>query len=102
LEIEREVLGVSLHTRERRPVVRASSGTWWCPFCGHSNQVATVRDCGGCQAALSETGAGSAGEAQYHATSTVTSTEPIPDDIADALKAGAPLRPKRKSSRAKT
>jgi hypothetical protein len=96
--IEREVLGVSLHTHERRAIQRWSSSAWWCPFCEHSNQLGFITVCGGCGATITSDYAGELldivdgqGDLIYHATSTVESTESIPDDIAQALQNGSPL-----------
>ena len=95
--IERDVLGVSLHTHERRAVQRVSSSAWWCPFCEHSNQLRLVSACGGCGATITDDRFAAQGDPIYHATNTVRSTEPIPDDIAQALQHGSELPgPKRK------
>jgi len=97
--IERDVLGVSLHTHERRAIQRISSSAWWCPFCEHSNQLGFVTACGGCGATITDDGVDAQGDPIYHATSTVRSTEAIPDDIAQALQNGSPLpSPKRKKT----
>ena len=87
----REILGVSLHTHERRAVARHSLGAGWCPFCDHCNQLGSVIDCGSCGATRAAQGFDKDGAPVYQATSTGQSTEPVPDDVAIALTTGQPL-----------